>query len=275
VGQGLTVWYRPLAIGLTVLILAFAAYEWWLALTVMHYGIATGGDLGIYVEAAGRLFSGGSWYLPSQLEGPHPLTMGDVLYPPTSAWFFLPFRVLGYPGLIVLWAGVMLWSLRRSEPWAWPLVALCLALPQSVLAINAGNPTLLIAVGVALALRWPVFGSLALLKPTMAPFALVGIRSRWWWVGLAGLGVLTLPFIAETLIYPQVILWTEGTPGFWYSAWHWPLALVPVLAQQRRSHVVHEVGSQVAGLTQGNRPAVDVDGVEPPGVRGARGDLAS
>ena len=91
--------------------------------------------------------------------------------PPTAAWLFLPFRVVGYSGLLALWAGVMVWSVRHAAPWTWPIMALILALPPSILAINAGNPTVLVAITVALALRWPVFGPLALLKPTMAPFA--------------------------------------------------------------------------------------------------------
>jgi hypothetical protein len=148
--------------------------------------------------------------------------MGDVLYPPTAAWLFLPFRVVGYSGLLALWAGVMVWSVRHAAPWTWPIMALILALPPSILAINAGNPTVLVAIAVALALRWPVFGPLAMLKPTMArslhrhEVAVVVGRSRpdrsW-----------TLPFVAETLNYPQVILWTQAPLGGGACRRHWPL----------------------------------------------------
>jgi hypothetical protein len=223
-------WYRPTAIGLTVLIALFGAYQLWIGLAVLDWRQAIGSDVRLYVAAAERLFSGESYYLPSQLAGPHELGRTDVLYPPTAMWFYLPLMVVGYPGLLVLWLAVMVWAVRGCKPWAWPLIALCIAPWQTLLALNDGNPSMLVAIGVALALRFAAFGPLALLKPSFFMFGLVGIRSKWWWVTSGLLLVATLPFISETLLYPRVVLDTVFEQGLMYSFWTYSLALIPVIA---------------------------------------------
>ncbi len=39
-------------------------------------------DYALYIGATQRWLAGGSFYLPSQLAGPHPLEWGLILYPP-------------------------------------------------------------------------------------------------------------------------------------------------------------------------------------------------
>jgi hypothetical protein len=228
-------WYKPICAGLAALFLAFAGYELWYGYAHLGWADGFGGDLRIVSDAAVRLFAGDQYYLSRQLVGPHPHGPTDILYPPIASWFFLPFRWLGMAGFLALWVGVIVWAVRRAAPWTWPLIALCIAWPATPLALNAGNPSALVAVGVALAMRWPGFGPLALLKPTMAPFGLPGIRSRWWWATAALLVIGSLPFLADTLIYPQVLLWTQHESGFLYSLWHWPLAIIPLLPVLRLS----------------------------------------
>jgi hypothetical protein len=68
-----------------------------------------------------------------------------------------------------------------------------------------------------------------LLKPSLAPFALAGIKSRAWWVGLVVLGLASLPFLADTLLWPRVVLDASGG-GILYSLSNVPLMLIPGVA---------------------------------------------
>lgn len=216
---------------LSLLLLALAGYVTWIGFTQHNYGGAFGDDLSIYTGATVRLFSGGDWFLERQV-APYVLRQGDVLYPPTAAWFFLPFVVLGPTVFLVAGVGLLAWLVWswRPAPWAWPLLALCLVLPTSFLKPWSGNPSLWVAVAVGLGLRYGV-GALVLLKPTFLPFALAGIRTRAWWSSAAVLALLTLPFLGETLLYPSVILNARGPlASIGYSLWDWPLALIPVIA---------------------------------------------
>ena len=74
---------------------------------------------------------------------------------------------------------------------------------------------------------WP--STLVLLKPSLFPFALIGLRRRAWWAQLGLLGLLSLPVLYLTLIYPRVILDSRGG-GLLYSLDDVPLLLLPVIA---------------------------------------------
>lgn len=246
-------WYKPLCVGLTVVLLAVWLLEVRLAFTEYGWITTFGDDLAIYTDATQRLFSGGNWYLGRQLE-PYVLMQRDVLYPPVTAWFFAPFVVLG--PVVFLVAGVTLLAgltlAWRPAPWTWPLIALCLLVPTSILKPWSGNPSLWVAVAVAAGLRWGWPGALVLMKPTFLPFALAGMRTRGWWLTVGALVVLSLPFLAETLRYPSVILNASGPLAtITYSVWDWPLALIPVLAWLGRSAVDDEVSSPIQGRRRG------------------------
>ena len=101
-------------------------------------------------------------------------------------------------------------------------------LPISLVYAGYANPTIWIVAFVGLALRFAWPGALILLKPSLFPFALIGIRSRGWWLCALVLAIASLPFLAETLIYPMVILDTQGG-GLLYSALGIPLMLVPIV----------------------------------------------
>ncbi len=69
----------------------------------------------------------------------------------------------------------------------------------------------------------------------MIPFALIGIRDRRWWLTIVALGLLSLPFLSLTLIYPQVLLDAQTNPvdgrgGPLYSLQEYPLLVIPVVA---------------------------------------------
>src|SRR3954468_2880445 len=106
----------------------------------------------LYVDATTRWLSGGSFYEEHQLSGPYPITDGDVLYPPTTIPIFMAFTVLprflfwAIPlGIIVL----VIWRYRPA-PWAWPLMALCLAYIPTMVKIVHFNPFMWSAAAVAL-----------------------------------------------------------------------------------------------------------------------------
>jgi len=215
----------PRALTIVVLIVAAAELKW--GLDSKGWSTVVGRDLSIYIEASRRLLSGGSWYLERQLHGAYPIQHGDVLFPPLTVWFFGPWLVLPGP-LYILIPVILTLRLIRPSPWGWVIIALLIAYPFSLLRTLAGNPNtwLMALVALALAFRWP--GALILLKPSFLPFALVGIRTRGWWITAGVLVVLSLPFLSATLAYPGVVL--SSTGGLAYSLGDIHLLLIPIVA---------------------------------------------
>ena len=154
-----------------------------------------GVDFCLYRDAAARWLAGGPYFEPYQLAGPYPITAGDVLYPPVALWLFVPFTVLpallwwAIPIAVTAWA---IWRLRPEPAW-WPLIALCVAWPTTLLKTWTGNPVIWSVAAMALGVVywWPsVF---VLLKPSLFPFALFGANRRSWWLALAVFVAMCLP----------------------------------------------------------------------------------
>lgn len=232
-------WYRPVMLGLTVLLGAFAV-----AIAVARFGaFAQLDSLGIdYRTVTGdfaqRWLETGSMYLPNQISGPFaaqppyvPVAMPSM-YPPQAILLFLPFLVL--PAF--LWWAIPLAILvgvlayLRPAPWSWPVIALICVWPNTSSVFFAGGTTMWMAAAVALGtvLGWPLL--LVLLKPTFAPFALLGIRDRRWWVGAAGLAVLSLVMFPELVRYLSVVRNATGT-SLLYSVGDLPLMILPLVAR--------------------------------------------
>jgi hypothetical protein len=188
-------------------------------------------DRDIYFSATQSWLSDGQWYLARQIQGPYGILYGDVLYPPVLLYLLVPFREL--PSILwwVLPLGATLMALWRIRPpgWALPAVLLCLAWPLAIEQVIKGNPVIwiLAAESVAIALGWP--NTLVLLKPSLFPFALIGIHRRSWWLVLAILALASLPLWQLTLEYPAVVLDSRGG-GLLYSVRDVPLLLMPVVA---------------------------------------------
>jgi hypothetical protein len=222
---------RPIALGLTIVVAAVGIGLFVLAGNHVGWTRTWFDDLAIYQAATRRLLAGDSWYLAHQLAGPYQILDGDVLYPPVTAWFFLPWLILPAWTFVLVPLGIIARFLVSARPaaWTWPLMALCLAYPVTLIYIVYANPTVWITAFVALGLRYAWPGVFVLLKPTLAPFALIGIRTRGWWIGLVVLGLASLPFLGATLDYPRILLDSRGG-GLLYSAISVPLALVPLIA---------------------------------------------
>ncbi len=194
-----------------------------------------GVDVGLYRDAADRWLAGGPFYEPRQLAGPYEVAHGDILYPPVGLWLFVPFAVLPDSPALVLWWGipavVSAWAVvrLRPRPAAWILIALCLAWPTTPLKIWTGNPVIWSVLAMAVATAWRGGAPFALLKPSLFPFALFGIRRRSWWVGLAAFVLLSLPFGTLWLDWLTTLVNARGG-GILYSVLEAPMLALPLAA---------------------------------------------
>ena len=187
-----------------------------------------GVDFVLYRDIAARWLSGGPYFEPYQLAGPYEIRAGDVLYPPAGLLLFVPFATL--PALFAwpLWWAIPLgatgWAIWRLQPRVevWPLLALCIAWPTTLLKTWTGNPVIWAMAAVALGTLyyWPsVF---VLLKPSLAPFGLFGANRRSWWVALGALVLVSLPFGSLWIDWVASVVNSRGG-GLLYSALEIPV----------------------------------------------------
>jgi len=88
------------------------------------------------------------------------------------------------------------------------------------------------AVALGTVIGWP--SVLVLLKPTLAPFSLIGIRTRGWWVAAVALGVVSLAMLPGWFDYLTVMRNFEGG-SLMYSLDQYPLMVIPVIAWAARN----------------------------------------
>ncbi len=228
-------WWRPAAIGL----LLGSVAE--LAVLVARSEPSRGVDFLLYRDYVSQWLSGGGLYAPWQLSGsytieaattvlPVPVHANPSLYPPLILPLVLPFTVLPEILWWVLPLGLAAWCVWRLRP-SWPAMAaigaLCL-FPRTPVIVLYGNPVMrcVAALAAGMVWRWPAV--LVLLKPTLLPFALVGARSRSWWLAaglLAAFAALTLPLWLDWLASVR-----NGNGSLLYSTPDVPAMLVPMAA---------------------------------------------
>ena len=198
-------------------------------------------DFRIYMDALDRWLATGEWYQARQLDGPYPIELGDVLYPPVLILLLLPFKVLGPIAWALLPLSLVAWAVLHHRPrvWALAVIMACVVWPYTPAKFVFGNPVIWAAAALALATssgplsRWPA--AFALIKPTVAVFGLFGLRDRRWWAALAVGALLSLPFLELTLRYPEVLLNARTNPvdgrgGILYSLQEFPLLAIPLVA---------------------------------------------
>jgi hypothetical protein len=97
--------------------------------------------------------------------------------------------------------------------------------------LYTGNPTIWLSAAVALGTVWGWPAVAVALKPTLLPFALVGVKRRSWWL-VAGLGVLvSIPFWGMWLDWFHAVTNAYGwRVGPLYSLGDVPWLLAPVIA---------------------------------------------
>jgi len=254
-------WGKPLAMGLTVLFTLFGLWVIYVMSTTPTLFVAPGSDREIYV-AAGQRWASGEWiFYPDQLRGPYLLAVGHVLYPPVAypafyAASLLPALFWWLVPLSVTAAGI-LW--HRPAYWSWPIIAACLAFPWSLMLAWAGNPTIWLAAFVSLGTIRSGWAIAVLAKPTLAPFALVGIRRRTWWWALAG-------FLAVSAAFGQMWLdWIDALRNAYgprvgplYSVGDVPWLLAPIVAWKASTR---RVNAHISAFGHGR--GMDSDGVLP------------
>lgn len=235
-------WYRPLAFALTVLVLVVCSYlallRWQTYETIGYVAV----DYRIHLTFAQRFVDTGSMYLPLQLAGPFDpqsaLTGFDShpsMYPPHAAYLFVPFLVL--PAFlwwaIPLGLSAYLIASWRPAAWAWPILAMMAFNPVTVTGYIVGNTTIWLVALVGAGLRWGWPAILITLKPSLLPFALIGIRHRSWWVAGIVLALLSLPLLGQWFAYLEVVQNAQTT--LLYSLGSVPMMLLMIVAWLSRS----------------------------------------
>ncbi len=232
-------WILPLAIAGILLGLLIGAFASGMSQADSKYRIMTAFDYDTYVGAARRWLAGGSFYEPYQLSGPYTIFLREILYPPVVLLLLIPFTLLppfmwwaiplGLTGAILAW--------HRPSPWGLVAILVLLLLPAPFDApwalnyIATGNPGLWIIAAVAAGTCWSWPGVLVLLKPSLFPFAVVGMKSRGWWVTLAVLAVVSLALFPLWLDYVTVLLNARGPrANIFYSLISAPATAVPLVA---------------------------------------------
>jgi len=200
-----------------------------------------GVDYELYRDVTSRWLDGGTFFETHQLAGAYEITPGDVLYPPVAIWLFGPWALAatgGGPGPAVvaaLWWAIPLGATigavaaLRPRPWAWPLLALCASNPTTLLKIWTGNPVIWCMAAMAVGIVWRGGAPFALLKPSLFPFALFGIRQRSWWLGLAIFLVMCVPFGTMWMDWLTTVVNARGA-GPLYSALEAPMLALPLVA---------------------------------------------
>jgi hypothetical protein len=232
-------------LALVGIVAGLAAYQvakgaLWLTQLDAVAALVTYADHAIYMEAADRIRAGGPLYPAYQLAGPYTLSTLPELYPPPTVlglivpmsflpdwlWWALPLGIV---------AGAVLAYRPRLAGWA--VILALLAVPDTWTSIAAGNPALYAAAAVALGTRWRWLALGALLKPTLLPFALLGVRSRLWWVGLVAGLALVVATLPAWLDYLTVLRNLADGGGLLHSVGNVPLMLIPIVAYVARRSV--------------------------------------
>jgi hypothetical protein len=218
---------RDASLLLAAIVVAWGIWYWVRA--AGDAGGYAGIDYSLYMNIARRWLEGGPLFETYQLAGPYPV--GGALYPPVALYLFVPFTFLP---AVLWWAvplGITGWALWRVRPaaWTWPLIAMCVAFPTTGLKILTGNPVMWVLAAVALGTVWSWPFVLAIVKPSLLPFALLGARSRSWWVALGVLALVSLPLGGLWLDWVHATLNAQGA-GLFYSWQEVPMLLVPVVA---------------------------------------------
>lgn len=191
-----------------------------------------GEDFGIYLRHTREWVEGGSFYDPRQLTGsPYSVVAGDSLYPPPFALVMLPFLILPGPlwwALPAIIVGAVIYH-HRPAPWTWPILALCIASPRTLGLLVYGNPSMWMAASVALATIWGWPGVFAFLKPSLAFFAVVGIRRRSWWIAAGIFALVSLAMLPDWREYLTAATNLQGQ-NLTYSLMDIPLVGIAVVA---------------------------------------------
>jgi hypothetical protein len=227
-------WVRPIAFGIVGGLATFQVIKAvsWLRDWPHVVDLITKADHEIYYQAALRIRAGGPVYPAFELAGPYHLNQLPELYPPPTLYglivpmSFLPAILWWAIPLAIIAAVVWYW---RPSLVGWALILACLLPERTWVSIAAGNPVIWVTAAVALGTRWRPAFAFAVLKPTLAPFAILGVRSKGWWLVTVALALVSLALLPLWRDY-LTVLGNLRDPGLLYSLDNVPLVLIPLLA---------------------------------------------
>jgi len=215
------------SIALVVVIVAEVVFFW----GYLEEQRALALDYRWFVGIAGRWLETGQLFAARQLTGPYEVqTLVDFLYPPVALLLFVPFTWL--PAFLwwLIPLGVFAGSivLLRPARWTWPLILACIAWPHTISQILYGNTNMWVAAAVAAGVVWAWPSVLVLLKPSLLPFALVGINHRSWWLALGVLVLVSIPFGG---LWPDYVTAMRNSDlGPFHALWTIPFFVAPLIA---------------------------------------------
>ena len=195
-----------------------------------------GRDIGVCQRAAQAWMQGAPMYPAFETSGSYDLSLfGLVLYPPITTMLFIPTLLLPLPLWWLIPAAIVGAVVYRLRPSGWWLLALglCLTYPNSVNLVQAGNPDMWLVAALAVAVYWRPAAAFVLLKPSLFPLALIGLRSRGWGAMVAVFALASLLLLPQTLDWITVIRNGRGglrPAGLFYSWQDLPLLAVPLVA---------------------------------------------
>ncbi len=209
------IWRSALIFGFGVLIVVV------LGEVIISSILPNSGDWLTMRDPARVWLAGGNFYPAYELDGPFIVGPVSVLYPPPMLILLVPFTFL--PDIVwwlvpmaILGAVYLYW---KPSLLGWTLVLVCLANEKTFIIYLWGNSAMWFAAFVALGTiyHWP--SVLVFIKPTLAPFALVGIRHRSWSIALLALVAVSIAFLP---MWPDYLRVFENSRGPLVS----PLVLV-------------------------------------------------
>jgi hypothetical protein len=227
-------WGKPVAFGLTVVLVGIALYEVAFLLMLVGDWSSFGVDFHLYQTRARGFIEGEGFYLPYQMAGPYMVSTENAptLYPPIVLYLLVPFALL--PIDLLWWVvpfGVIALSLYRLRPpmWAWPILAAILAYPRTWVMVFNGNPALWVMAALLAGFVWTWPWAFVPVKLIHAPWALLGVRRRTFWKGVGVLALLALPFGTMWLDYALSVLNARNNMGLAYLVGEVPIALALVV----------------------------------------------
>lgn len=220
------------------------------------------GDWQGYLDGARRFLATGTPYAPEQLGAHWQLEPHSFIHPPLALALFIPF----------LWLPVILWwiiplagtaiivALARPGPWRVLAIALCVAWPRTIGALEAGNSDIWAMFFVALGTRfgWPVV--FLAIKPTFVPVGLLWAGDRRTWIAAGIVSLAMLPLIPLWLQWLHVV--TTAGLDYTYSVPSLPLIVLPVIGGLRALPDRRAVARGLArrGRAEPTGPALPLDG---------------
>lgn len=191
-----------------------------------------GMDWRFYRDLGRTWLATGDVYRPYQLSGPFVITtMVDNLYPPHSLLLFVPFSLLPDAFWWIAPLGVLAYVLVAARPpaWAWLVILGLFAWPRSISAVLLGNTDMWIAAFVGAGTRWGWPALLVSMKPSLAIFMVLGVRSPR--VSLACLALVGLTVLIASDLWAQyVIVVSNVVTDPWYSLGSVPFIVIPLVA---------------------------------------------